>query len=1283
MSSVIVLNALLIGMNHAVASSIPPNAAWNLEATQARELVENDAPRALHQAQQLLAALPVDASPVDRARALNLVARAEVYLAQTEAGAGHASAALALAKASDDRVGQAEAELNIALSAINQARIDAAVAATTQGLAVLDGVDRPDLLGEAMLRMAMSYRRIGQVNESVTMTMQAMEIAQRTSQPRVLAYAHQGLGISFNQSGRLAEAREHFEQMRVQAQRAGSRMLEADALSNLGGVVAGLGDMAAGERLCREAIKLYRAIGMPFSISFAQFGLAELLRKQGRLAETGQLLDEVLARYLEHPNLIGQWFVLNARSSNFEAQGRRAEARAAADEAYRLAQQIGFPLYRSESARRLAAVVAAAGNARQGYELLLEASNMTDKAAREKASSHMVELAQRYESESRRRQIAELERRNEQQTAELAQRALQQRWLWTVLGGSIITLTGAIVFVVFLRRSQRQLEVINTRLTQSQDEIQHQAGILRLILNSIGDGVAVSDEQGNLILMNPAGEQILGPVDKVVDARDWSRMLGIYLPDEVTPYPVVDLPLARAVRGQSCDAVELYLRNASCPEGRWLIVTARPLVDAEGAARGGVAVFSDVTARKRVNEEIRLLNQSLEERVRSRTADLEQSQQMAKAANRAKSEFLANMSHEIRTPMNAIIGMSHLALGSDLDARQRGYITKVHRSAEALLGIINDILDFSKIEAGKLDVEHIPFSVAEVLDDTSNLVGLKAEAKGLELLLVLPPGLPPLLLGDPSRLGQVLLNLGNNAVKFTERGEVSIGVQLLERDAASVVLSFEVRDTGVGIDAADCARLFQPFVQGDASTSRRYGGTGLGLAISQQLVQLMGGRIGVVSTPGQGSRFHFSARFGLPADAALDPPTPVDSLQARVLVVDDNAAARELLCKMAGALGMHAEAASSGEEALAAMAQADASIVPYQLLLVDWKMPGMDGVECVRRIRDRALRHPAPAVMMLTGFGRDEIERRLDEVSLKVGALLTKPVTPSTLYEACCAALGLMLDPTSRARLRERVSSAHRAGLKGARILLVEDNLINREVAVELLGRAGIVVSVAGDGAQALERLQREPFDGVLMDCQMPVMDGYTATRELRRDPRLKDLPVIAMTANAMVGDREKVLAAGMNDHIAKPIKVNEMFATIARWIQPGGAGPIAVAAASRLATELPDQVPGLDASAGLDAVMGDAVLYRRLLRLFRDQQQDFRQKFHAARAGGNADGAMRLAHDLKSGAGQIGAHALQRAAEALEQACIKGGREPEIADRAAAAADGLEPLVAALRSLD
>jgi CheY-like chemotaxis protein len=398
----------------------------------------------------------------------------------------------------------------------------------------------------------------------------------------------------------------------------------------------------------------------------------------------------------------------------------------------------------------------------------------------------------------------------------------------------------------------------------------------------------------------------------------------------------------------------------------------------------------------------------------------------------------------------------------------------------------------------------------------------------------------------------VLINLGNNAVKFTERGEVVVRVEVLARDATSVRLRFEVRDTGIGITAEEQQRLFKPFSQADSSTSRRFGGTGLGLAISHHLVRMMDGELGVDSAPGRGSRFHFSASFGLGLERAADAASFDDGLHgARVLVVDDNDAAREVLVHMADSLGLHASAANGGHEAIQAVVAADARGEPFKLLLLDWKMPGMNGVECAKHLARMPLAHPPPTVLMLTAFSRDDMARGLAAEQLTVAATLTKPVTPSTLLDASLQAIGRPRQHALRGELREGELQGNRAALAGARVLLVEDNPFNQELARDLLGGAQIVVRIANNGREAIDMLARERFDAVLMDCQMPVMDGYEATRELRGDPRWRDLPVIAMTANAMVGDREKVLAAGMNDHIAKPINVTEMFATLARWVRP------------------------------------------------------------------------------------------------------------------------------------
>jgi len=668
---------------------------------------------------------------------------------------------------------------------------------------------------------------------------------------------------------------------------------------------------------------------------------------------------------------------------------------------------------------------------------------------------------------------------------------------------------------------------------------------------------------------------------------------------------------------------------------------------------------------------------------------MEEARRVAEEAARAKSEFLANMSHEIRTPMNAIIGMSHLALQTALDAKQRNYVEKAHRSAVGLLGIINDILDFSKVEAGKMVLEQTGFRLDEVMDHLANLIGIKTEDKGLELLFNVAPDIPGELVGDPLRLGQILVNLGNNAVKFTERGEVVIGIEKVAEEGGGVELHFRVRDTGIGMSPEQCAKLFQPFSQADSSTTRRYGGTGLGLAISRALVEQMGGRIWVESQPGQGSEFHFTARFGLqPALQAPRRPGRKALESMHVLVVDDNESAREITAGIARSLGLHVQTAADGREALEAVDGAQQHGRPFDLVLIDWKMPMMDGIETLRHMHERQLVH-VPATIMVTAYGREEALGAAERQGVALKSVLTKPVMASQLLDAIGCVIERKGLTENRAALLAQDSLEAMRQLAGARVLLVEDNELNQELALELLRHAGVEAVLATNGQEALDRLAQDArFDCVLMDCQMPVMDGYEATQHIRANPALRALPVIAMTANAMAGDRERALAMRMDDYIAKPLDVGTMFGTIARWVAKARPLPAAGAPAHRPQPVVPGPgaglppLPGIDTQAGLATSMHDERLYRSLLAKFHASQARFLESFRGAQSGADALAPERLAHTLKSVAGSVGARGVQAAAAGLERACRAGDPPERLEPLAALVQAELGPVLRGLEAL-
>jgi two-component system, sensor histidine kinase and response regulator len=819
-----------------------------------------------------------------------------------------------------------------------------------------------------------------------------------------------------------------------------------------------------------------------------------------------------------------------------------------------------------------------------------------------------------------------------------------------------------IATAIVLTHDQEQLKTVFDQVTRSEQQV-------RNILNAAGEGGYGIDAEGGITFVNPVALKILGyGSEEELLGKNHHELLHHTRPDG-SPFPAEECPMKESLTMGRLVTMEddLFWRadNTSFP----VDVKSNPILEDEEVT-GAVITFMDITERKAATE---ALQNQLEKLAKARRAmlnmmkDLDEEKQKAEGATKAKSDFLANMSHEIRTPMNAIIGFGHLALKTDLDPKQHDYLVKIHSSAQALLGIINDILDFSKIEAGKMDMEIIDFSLDQALDNVANLVGVKSQEKGLELLLKVDPDLPNDLRGDPLRLGQVLVNLSNNAVKFTEEGEIVISAKLMEMEEGQapsdhIKVRFGVRDTGIGLTEEQRGKLFQAFSQADASTTRKYGGTGLGLTISKRLTEMMGGEIWVESEPGVGSEFIFTAVLGVGEAQQKKTFQPDPDLKGiKVLVVDDNDTSREILEGMLSSMSFEVTLAASGQEGLAELEKADPDH-PFDLVFMDWKMPGMDGLTASEKIKNHPDLTQKPKVIMVTAYGREEIMNQADRVGLD--GFLIKPVNPSILFDAIMAAFGKESASAGRHRRGPGAEPEGATHIRGAKVLLVEDNEINQQVAQEILGGAGLTVTVVGDGKQAVDAVQADNYHAVLMDVQMPVMDGYAATREIRKDKGFDDLPIIAMTASAMAGDREKALDVGMNDHVAKPIDVDQLFSCLANWIKPGVRGfePKADTTPKTLETapappkdQLPETIEGINIKEGLMRVGGNEKLYLSILMKLRDDYAKTDQEIKALLKSEKAGEAERLAHSIKGVAGNVGAGPLQEAGAELEHAIKEG----------------------------
>ena len=656
-------------------------------------------------------------------------------------------------------------------------------------------------------------------------------------------------------------------------------------------------------------------------------------------------------------------------------------------------------------------------------------------------------------------------------------------------------------------------------------------------------------------------------------------------------------------------------------------------------------IFRDISQRRKDELQIANYRDHLEDLVAERTAQMEQARDFAEGANRAKSDFLAVMSHEIRTPMNGVIGLANLLMLTELTDKQHHYLVQLRASGEALLTVLNDILDFSKIEAGKFNLEKIDFCLDDVLHSLAEIVSYRASEKGLELVFNCPPSVPRYLQGDPIRLRQVLLNLVGNALKFTEAGDVVLRVEALQQTGSATRIRFEIRDTGVGMSDDQIGRLFQPFTQSDNSTARKYGGTGLGLTISKRIVELMGGKIWAESKVGLGSSFIFDIEFPVQAEGAhVEQALPANLRGMQVLLVEDNPDAAAFTDSVLRSLTFNVDLAADGGAAIEAMRAKAKQNARYEMLLLDMTLPGeMNVASLVARMKADPQIHIPPTLILAPS------EEAASDHLLPACWVMVKPITASNIFDGVMNLFARDKGAVAERR-RRPVHLEEKNAFKQRRVLLVEDNPINQVVAGELLEKMGLTVDIAGGGFTGLQKVQQSDYDLILMDIQMPGLDGYETTRRIRQlsQKKLREMPIIAMTAHALIGDREKALAAGLDDYVTKPIDVAELGNTLTRWLPaaPTAALPVTGTLGTAPSAGVADVY---DKAAAMARLNNKAELYNKLLVLYREETASFFGRFDEAQTNGDSDTMTRLAHNLKSTSGTVGAVGVQKAAAALE----------------------------------
>ena len=787
-----------------------------------------------------------------------------------------------------------------------------------------------------------------------------------------------------------------------------------------------------------------------------------------------------------------------------------------------------------------------------------------------------------------------------------------------------------------LAQANEQLQIKIKERHEAEKALRKSESNFRSLFENASSGIFQSSVEGRFITANPAMVAMLGYSSEKALLNSVHK-----IQDQVYVHPETrqEIIVAAGKTGRLRDfQTQAYRKDGSIIDVSINMVIVK---DEQGNVKYYEGSVEDITQKKRADR-------------------LKIEKDAAEAATQAKSDFLANMSHEIRTPMNAIIGLTELALKTEMTPNQHDYLKKIHGSGHTLLGIINDILDFSKIEAGKLEMEEVEFQIDELMNNISDIFSSKVAEKGIELVMHVAENVPAKIVGDPMRLNQILINLVGNAVKFTQQGEVVVKTDLLKKDDRRVRLRFVVKDSGIGISKAFLPNLFSSFTQADDSTTRKYGGTGLGLTISRRLVNLMGGEITAESEEGLGTTITVTAEFSYADDREKKKTVVPATMQNKtILVVDNNETSRIIFTEILNSFTFKTKMASSGDEAIQLLETAAQNGTPYAMVLLDWRMPGKDGITTLEQIRNTDQISDTPVVMM-TAYGREEVMQRAD--SAGADAFLIKPIKQSILFDTI---MNVFHQPGTAPVFEKEDENKEALNafehLRGRYVLLVEDNLINQQVATEILQEVGIVVDVANNGKEALASVQKSRYDIVIMDVQMPEMDGYEATRHIRKEFSSQNLPIVAMTAHAMKGDREKCFESGMNEYITKPIDRTALFSALSKWMQPSNYGSDECSQAPKTESgrkeDLPEKLPGIDLVAAVKRIRNTSLL-KKLLIEFSDKYAAEVEKLNACIRKNDLETAIRRVHTVKGVAGNFSASILYESAQCLETVLRHDKRE-------------------------